>query len=94
MLQVVERAHEGTITSNDVTIALKVENNMALFKRVARRFRRGISVFRRALEVSSSSIAFNACDLSMMRFIRATSTEMNAATAPRRNEGAVIWVIT
>src|SRR6516162_4931559 len=61
---------------------------------MARRFRRGMSAFRLALETSSSLIAFNACDLSMMRFMRAISTEMNAATAPRRNEGAVTWTMT
>src|SRR5262245_42637137 len=53
-----------------------------------------MSVFRPALEGSSSPIACNACDLSIMRFIRAISTEMNAATAPRRNEGAVTWAMT
>src|SRR5262249_22831341 len=61
---------------------------------MARRFRRGMSAFRLALETSSSLIAFNACDLSMMRFMRAINTEMKAATAPRRNEGAVTWAMT
>src|SRR5262245_39160684 len=36
----------------------------------------------------------NACDLSMMRFIREINTEVNAATAPSRNAGAVTWPIT
>ncbi len=39
----------ATITSTDVVIALIVENNIALFKRTARRFSRGISVLRYAL---------------------------------------------
>src|SRR5262249_1768651 len=85
---------KATITRNEVTIALNAANNIALFKSAARCLRRGMSAFRPALEGSSSSIAFNACDLSIMRFIRAISTETNAATAPRRNEGAVTWVIT
>ncbi len=62
---------------------------MALFKSAARRFRRGTSNFRCALDGSSSLIAFSACDLSMMRFIREINTEVNAATAPSRNAGAV-----
>src|SRR5262245_26996475 len=67
---------------------------MALFKSVARRFRRGISDLRCALDESSSPIAFNACDRSMMRFIREINTEINAATAPRRNAGGVTWPMT
>ena len=43
----------------------------------------------RLLDASSSLIAFSACDLSMMRFIREINTEVNAATAPSRNAGAV-----
>ena len=35
-----------------------------------------MSLLRLVLEASSSLIAFNACDLSMMRFIRAISNEM------------------
>ena len=53
-----------------------------------------MSLLRLALEASSSLIAFNACDLSMMQFIRAISKEMNAATASKRNEGAVTWAMT
>jgi hypothetical protein len=68
-------------------IALTVENSMALFKSAARRFRRGMSDLRCALDASSSLIAFNACDLSMMRFIREINTEVNAATAPSRMQG-------
>src|SRR5262249_13873257 len=85
---------KAMITSSDVAIPLTVAYNIALFKTLARRFRRGMSAFRLALETSSSLIAFNACDLSMMRFMRAISTEMNAATAPSRNEGAVAWAMT
>jgi len=77
-----------------VTIALIMENSIALFSSAARRLKRGMSVFRCALEASSSLIAFNACDLSMMRFIREISTEVNAATAPKRNDGAVTWMMT
>src|SRR5262245_45714274 len=85
---------KATITSRDVTIPLTVAYKIALFKIMARRLRRGMSAFRLALETSSSPIAFNACDLSMMRFMRAINTEMKAATAPRRNEGAVTWAMT
>jgi len=53
-----------------------------------------MSIFRCALGASSSLIAFNACDLSMIRFIREISTEVNAATAANRNDGAVTWVMT
>jgi hypothetical protein len=35
------------------------------------------------------SLAFNACDLSMIRCMREIRTEVNAATAARRNAGAV-----
>jgi len=83
VLEIKKCADEGHDHS-DVTIPLTVAYNIALFKSMARRFRRGISVFRLALETSSSLIAFNACDLSMMRFMRAISTEINAATAPRK----------
>src|SRR5262249_21243589 len=85
---------KATITSSDVTIPLTVAYNIALFKIMARRFRRGMSAFRLALETSSSLIAFNVCDLSMMRVMRAIHTEMKAATAPRRNDGAVTWAMT
>jgi hypothetical protein len=53
-----------------------------------------VALLRLVLEASSSLIAFNACDLSMMRFIRAISKEMNPGTAPKRNEGAVTWAMT
>jgi hypothetical protein len=82
------------MTSNDVTIALIVENTMALFKSTARRFRWGTEAFSGTLEVSSSLIAFNTSNRSMVRFIRPISTETNAATAPRRKEGAVTWEMT
>ena len=75
-------------------MALIVANKIALFKSMARSFWRGMSLLRLVLEASSSLIAFNACDLSMMRFIRAISKEMNPATAPKRNEGAVTWAMT
>jgi hypothetical protein len=35
-----------------------------------------------------------ACDLSMIRFMREIRTEVNAATAPRRNAGAVTCEMT
>lgn len=79
-------AHD-TITSTDVVIAANVENNMDLFKSTARRFRRGISGFRCALDASSSPIPCNACDLSKLQFIRAINTEVNDATAPNKNAG-------
>src|SRR5262245_7871761 len=85
---------KATITRSDVTMALIVANRIALFKSMARSFWRGMSLLRLVLEASSSLMAFNACDLSMMRFIRAISKEMNAATAPKRNEGAVTWAMT
>jgi hypothetical protein len=81
---------KAMITSTDVTIALAVENNMALFKSTARRTSRGMSAFSFALAPSPSLMAFNACDLLMTRFIRLSSTEMNDATAANKNVGAVI----
>src|SRR5215472_12402036 len=57
-------------------------------------FQRGMSNLRCALDAPSSLIAFNACDLSMMRFIREINIEVNAATAPSRNAGAATWPIT
>jgi hypothetical protein len=79
----------ATITSMDVVIAANVENKMALFNNTARRFSRGISTFRWALKVSPSVIACNACDRSIIRFIRPISTEVNDATAPNKKAGAV-----
>src|SRR5262249_60528845 len=84
---------KATITSSDVTIPLTVAYNIALFKIMARRFRRGKAAFRLALETSASLIAFNACDLSMMRVMRAISTEMKTANAPKKQEGAITWAI-
>jgi hypothetical protein len=53
-----------------------------------------MSDFNRALLASSSRIAFNACDRSMILFMREISTEVKLATAPRRNAGAVTSVMT
>jgi hypothetical protein len=64
-----------TITKNEVTIALTVEKKIARFSNAARRLSRGISDFKYPLTSSSSPIAFNACDLSMIRFSRAISRE-------------------
>src|SRR5262249_20001635 len=85
---------KATITSNDVTMALIVEYRIALFSSAARALRRRISDFRVALTLSSSAIAFNACDLSMILFIREMSTETKAATAPKRKAGAVTCEMT
>jgi hypothetical protein len=38
--------------------------------------------------------AFNDCDLSIMRFMRAVNTEVNVATAPSKNAGAATCVMT
>src|SRR5262249_48128355 len=67
---------------------------MALFKSAARRFRRGMSDLRCALDESSSPIAFNACDRSMMRFIREINTEITPERAPRGNAGGFPWPMT
>src|SRR5262249_14510410 len=89
------KAHtKATMTRTVVTIALVVDRKIALFNSVARRFRRGTSAFKCALAGSSGSIAFNARERSMMRFMREISTEMKAATAPSRNAGAVICEMT
>src|SRR5262249_421672 len=88
-------AHTNAMTtSTDVVIAANVANNMDLFNNTARRLSRGVSSFKWALETSSSPIAFNVCDRSIMRFIRAINTEVNEATAPNKNAGAVTCVIT
>ncbi|HEY1748868.1 MAG TPA: hypothetical protein VGG11_19165 [Xanthobacteraceae bacterium] len=75
-------------------MAVTVEKKIALFSKAARCLSHGISAFNRTLMASSSLIAFNACDLSMIRFMRAIKTEMNDATAPKRKAGAVTCVMT
>src|SRR5262249_20570550 len=61
---------KATMTSIDVMMALIVAKRIDLFSSPARRLRRGISDFNCALLGVSSPIAFNACDLSVILFMR------------------------
>src|SRR5262249_54038547 len=85
---------KATMTSIDVMMALIIAKRIDLFSSTARRLWRGISDFNCALPGLSSPISFNACNLTMILFIREISTDTNAATAPRRNAGAVTWPMT
>jgi len=73
---------------SEVRIAATTDQNSDLLNNSARRLRRGKSALRNDLEESAFAMPAINCDLSITRLILETNTEMNAATAPRRNAGA------
>jgi hypothetical protein len=84
----------ATITKSGTAMLLITAQKIARFSIAARRMRRGRSVLRRFLAVSSSEMAFKMIVLSMTLFRREISTAMKAANAPSRNAGAAACEMT